>query len=201
MTLRRKAYEVLREITENGAYANIALKRASRDVPESDTARLYALVYNALEHRSYVEYLLGHYCRKPQKSVRVLLLLGTSELLFLSTPPHAVISETVELCKQIGKKELSGFVNAVLRRIDRERDSLPPLPDDPCERMSVLYGYPRFILEEWIASYGAENTQSIVQFQRTDLQVRAQYPFTAEELAASLAGTFRRGTLDRKSVV
>lgn len=196
MTIRKKAYEVLREITEEGAYANISLKRACSQISENETRMLYALVYNALEHRSYVEYLLAFYCKRPQKSIRVILLLGTSEMLFLSTPAHAVISETVDLTKQIGKRELSGFVNAVLRRIDRERDSLPPLPQDSCERMSVLYGYPSFIIREWCDSFGEEDTQKILQFQRTDLQIRAQYPYTADELSNSIGIPFRRGILD-----
>ena len=196
MTLRRQAFEVLKQIIENGAYANIALKKASPRITESETQKLYALVYNALEHRSYVEYVLNCFCKKTQKSIRVILLLGASELLYLSTPAHAVISETVDLTKQIGKRELSGFVNAVLRRVDRERDSLPPLPDDPIEKMSVLYGYPKFIVKEWVESYGEENAQRIMQFQRTDLQIRPQYPFTAEELSASIGIPFRRGSLD-----
>ena len=196
MTLRRVAYEVLKQIIENGAYANIALKKAASRVREGETSKLYALVYNALEHRSYVQFVLNCYCKKMQKSVNIILLLGASELLYLSTPAHAVISETVELTKQVGKRELAGFVNAVLRRVDRERESLPPLPADPYEKMSVLYGYPEFIIKEWIDSYGGEKANQIMQFQRTDLQIRPQYPFTPEELSASIGIPFRRGMLD-----
>ena len=196
MTVRRKAYDVLRAITEDGAYANIALKQASLYTSGNETRQLHSLVYNALDHRSFVDYILPYYCKRPKKSIYALLLLGISELLFLSTPAHAVINETVELAKEIGKREQCGFINAVLRRINRERNDLPPLPDDACDRMAVLYGYPKFLIQEWIDSYGVDNALRIVQFQNTDLQVRAQFPFSPDDLMKEIDTPFRRGELD-----
>ena len=196
MTVRRKAFDVLKEIIDNGAYANIALKHASVHVSGNDINMLYSLVYNALDHRSYIEYILPYYCKLPKKQVRMVLLLGISELLFLSTPAHAVISETVELTKEIGKQEICGFVNAVMRRIDRERDSLPPLPSDSFERMTVLYGYPRFMVREWIDCFGEKNTLEILQFKNTDFQIRPQYPFTPENLVETINTPYRRGSHD-----
>ncbi len=196
MNVRNVALKVLIEIIENGAYANLALKDAAHEVPKSEVPFLYALVYTTLEHRSYTEYLLAHCCKRQKKTVRTILLLGASELLYLNTPAHAVIHSAVQLAKESGKAASAGLVNAVLRRIDRERNALAPLPQDPVERLSVLYGYPVFILRDWIDSFGIEAAEQIASAKASDLQIRAQYPFTTSALQAALPMATVTGKLD-----
>ena len=196
MSTRRIAYEVLLSVIEQGAYSNLALKEAAKSVSSSETAFLYALVYNALEHRSYVEYILSHYCKRQKKVVRTVLLLSAAELLFLSTPPHAAINEAVELTRSLGKNSSCGLVNAILRRLDKERGSLPSLPEDPSKRLSVLYGCPEFIASEWIATYGINGTEAIVSKRSSKMQVRAQYPFTTADLLKSLPCSVVQGKND-----
>ena len=54
--------------------------------------------------------------------VRNALRLGAAQLLFLETPPHAAVDRTVGL---VGRNSpFKGLVNAVLRRLSRERDRL-----------------------------------------------------------------------------
>ena len=195
MTVRRVTYETLLSIIEGGAYANLALKEAAGKVPEAGVGTLYAWVYTALEHRSYVEYILSHFCKRQKKAVRILLLLGTTELLYLNTPAHAAIFETVSLCKSIGKADSAALVNAVLRRVDRGRDSLPPLPSDPIEQLSIRYGYPKWIAEEWIASHGIGFAERMMQSRPTRMQVRAQFPTSKEELLRAFPGSVS-GKLD-----
>ena len=196
MTIRRIAYETLLRITEDGAYANLALKDAAAGLDRRDVSFLFALVYTALDHRAYVEYVLSHYCKRQKKTVRTVLLLAGSELLYLSTPAHAVINEAVSLTKALGKSASSGLVNAVLRRMDRDRDNLPPLPTDPIERLCIQYGYPAFLISEWVAQYGYGNTERLLGAKPTDLQIRAQYPFTTEKLKKALPVSFSIGALD-----
>lgn len=50
------------------------------------------------------------------------LRIGAYEILHLRTPDHAAVNEAVALAETSRK---ASFVNAVLRRIVRERDTLP----------------------------------------------------------------------------
>lgn len=193
---RRIALETLISITEDAAYANLALKEAKGKVPVSEAKYLYALVYTALEKRSYLEYVLSHYVKRQKKAVRNLLLLGATELLFLDTPSHAVVSEWVNVLRSMGKSASCGLVNAVLRRLDRERNALPPLPEEPLLRLSIETGYPLFLVQEWERRYGFSLTESLCHTKQSPLQVRAQYPLTTEELLALLPEDTKRGALD-----
>lgn len=196
MTVRRIALETLIRIVEDGAYANLALKESAEGVRRDEVPFLYALVYNALEHRAYAEYVLSHFCKRQKRVVRSILLLASSELLFMATPAHAVIHESVELTKTVGKAKSAGLVNAVLRRIDRERDTLPPLPDEPIRRLSIRYGYPAFILADWIDAYGLDAAEQLAKTQPSALQVRAQHPYTTEALRNALPVPSIPGRLD-----
>ena len=54
--------------------------------------------------------------RTPKLWIRRLLRMALYELYFLQRPGHAVINESVELCKQSKYRAQAGFVNAVLDR-------------------------------------------------------------------------------------
>ena len=53
-----------------------------------------------------------------------LLLTGLYQLLHATTPEHAAVSETVEAARALGRPRAAGLVNAVLRRFQRERESI-----------------------------------------------------------------------------
>ena len=186
LNVRRAALETLVRILEDGAYANLALKEAASSVGPKDVPYLYALVNETIARASYLDYIFAHFCKRQKRAVRNLLRMAGTELLFLDTPAHAAINEAVKLCRSIGKKDSCSLVNAVLRRLDRERDALPPLPEKPVERFSILYGVPAFLVAEWIEAYGETETEAILSHPPLGTVVRAQYPCTTDELRAAL---------------
>ena len=126
----------------------------------------------------------------------------------MNTAPYAVIDESVKLTKEIGKSGLAGFVNGVLRRIDRERDSLPALPDDDSEYLQVKFGIPRFLADEYLSQYGREFTEKMLASANTNMTFRAQYPYTSDEVIARLNAvseysdiTFEFGKLDPNAII
>ena len=62
--------------------------------------------------------------QKPDHAVRALALVGLYQLAHGATPEHAAVSETVEATRELGRPRAAGFVNALLRRFQRERDAL-----------------------------------------------------------------------------
>nr|VFK18840.1 MAG: 16S rRNA (cytosine967-C5)-methyltransferase [Candidatus Kentron sp. LFY] len=62
--------------------------------------------------------------RKKDFDLRVLLLLGLYQLIYLRLPPHAAVSETVAVANYRNKPWAKGFINGVLRRFQRESEGL-----------------------------------------------------------------------------
>ena len=84
------------------------------------------------------------------------LRLGAYQLLFLRTPAHAAVGETVGLVKTVDHGRAAGFVNAVLRALARAPS--PPVPPpaslDPAGHLASAESLPRWLAEEWIAWLG-----------------------------------------------
>jgi 16S rRNA (cytosine967-C5)-methyltransferase len=187
LNARRQALEALCDVTDRGAYANLRVKQLHELLPEREAKMAAALVYHTLDHLLTIDYYLSSFVQGSQKPViRGILRLGVCELLYLSTPAHAAVSESVALVREVGKPALAGFVNAVLRNIDRSRDSLPPLPKEPVKRLSIQYSYPEWIVAEWLAAYGEAQTEALLARPESSMELRPQFPYTVSELQASL---------------
>ncbi len=187
MNARRQALDALCDITERGAYANLRVKQLTASLPEREAKQAAALVYHTLDHLLTIDYYLAHFVKGSQKPViRGILRLGVCELLFLSTPAHAAVSESVALTREVGKSALAGFVNAVLRNIDRSRAALPAFPAEPVPRLSIQYSYPEWIVREWVSRFGEAQAEALLSQPASRLEVRAQYPFTRQALQDAL---------------
>ena len=185
MSVRRTALTALVDITDNGAYANLRLKEALNGLEERDAAWVNAAVYTALDNLIYIDYVLGAFVKGRQNpGIRGILRLGVCQLLFMRVPASAACNESVKLAKEIGKGALSGLVNGVMRNVARaaENGTLPALPEDVNERLSVKYSWPLYIVNEYVNEYGAEFTEAMLAYSGHGMTVRAQYPYTSEAL-------------------
>ena len=201
MNTRKQALDALCDITDRGAYANLRVKQLTSSLPEREAKLAAALVYHTLDHLLTIDYYLSHFVKGTQKPViRGILRLGVCELLFLSTPAHAALNESVTLTKEVGKAGLSGFVNAVLRNIDRNRNSLPPFPSDPVERLSIQHSYPVWIVREWVSRFGESQAEALLSHPVSSIEVRAQYPFSRDALQKELPVASTINTLDENSL-
>jgi 16S rRNA (cytosine967-C5)-methyltransferase len=143
---------------------------------ELRTARLDArdrrwtreLVYGMLRRRSQLDAVLaervsGGFARL-DADLQDLLRLGTHQLLHMgSVPPYAAIAQTVELAKRRHGIGASKLANAVLRRVDRERDALQlAVPTDAVDALALQYSHPRWLVSRWITRWGIEDTQRLL---------------------------------------
>ncbi len=188
MTPRRKALETLMEITDKGAYANLALKSALSGMEERDAKWVSAAVYTTLDHLLYIDHIIAAYAKGRLKpDIRGILRLGVCQALYMDVPDSAACNESVKLAKEVGKGALSGFVNGVMRNICRNKDSMPPLPKEPLKRLSIQYSYPEYMVKEYLAMYGEGFTEAMLAAtEGRDMTVRAQHPYTAELLEKEL---------------
>lgn len=90
--------------------------------------------------------------------LRALLEVGLYQLLSGETAPHAAVAETVEAARVLGFARTAGFVNAVLRRFQRERDALLARVDTD---LAVRSAHPRWLVEALRREQGAR-TEAIL---------------------------------------
>jgi transcription termination factor NusB len=83
------------------------------------------LVLGTLRRRPQLDYLAAHFSGRDSDAfdieVRLALHLGIYQMRYLERiPPHAAISESVELVRRAGKRSATGFVNAILRNVTKD---------------------------------------------------------------------------------
>ncbi len=162
---RRIAIRRLERSEKAETYINLLSDEA---IPEDDRARVREYVSGVVRQKRYLDFLIDHYyrgkARKMHPRLRQILRLGIYELLFMDRAEHGVVHEAVELARRQVGVHTGGLVNALLRRILREREALP-VPDsgDVAEDLAVRYSYPTWMVARWIARWGEEDTERLLQ--------------------------------------
>jgi 16S rRNA (cytosine967-C5)-methyltransferase len=143
---RQIAFDLLCRV-EEGAYADLALDGALSRLPgldPRDRALATELLYGTLRCRG--------------RLVLALLRLGAYQLLQLDRiPAPAAVHATVELARKVRLERASGFVNAVLRSLLRERETIP-WPDPAAEPLAYLehvLSLPGWLAGRWLKEFGA----------------------------------------------
>jgi 16S rRNA (cytosine967-C5)-methyltransferase len=123
-----------------------------------DRAFARLLVTTVLRRLGQIDALLDELLRTAPKDERVrnILRLGAAQLLFLATPAHAAVGETVSLA--VGRHAFArGLVNAVLRRLSAE--GAARLAAQDAARLST----PAWLWQSWCEAYGEERTRAIAE--------------------------------------
>src|SRR5512132_1450110 len=126
------------------------------------------LVYGMLRHRSRLDALLAARVNgglaRLDADLADLLRLGAQQLLSMrSVPAYAAIAQTVELAKRRHGIGASKLANAVLRRVDRERETLQiRTPSDPIDALALTHSHPRWLVQRWVARFGAEDAERML---------------------------------------
>jgi 16S rRNA (cytosine967-C5)-methyltransferase len=165
---RQRAYDILLRVETERAYASpLIASLADSDVSREDRALTQEIVLGVLRSRLALDYFIARYCARPiQKMdppVLIALRIGLYQLRFLSgVPKSAAVNESVKLVKQMGAASAASLVNAVLRKATRHPDETAgDSISDPIERASVELSHPRWMLERWQASLGADECRHL----------------------------------------
>jgi 16S rRNA (cytosine967-C5)-methyltransferase len=176
-----------------GEMLDSSFDRRARDLDARDRRWLRELVYGMLRQRGAIDAILDGRVRNGLARVDPdlvdLMRLGVYQLLHMgSVPAYAAIAQTVELAKVRHGIGASKLVNAVLRRIDRERGDLAvPVPGDPVEALTVRYSHPRWLVARWLARYGEEGTTVLMMKNNAEAPVVIRpFGIVREQLEATL---------------
>jgi 16S rRNA (cytosine967-C5)-methyltransferase len=166
---RLAAFEILRRVEEEGAYASVLLAAGDEALRTEDRALAYELVLGVLRRQLWLDYLIEHYTgRKASKldaPVRRALRLGLYQLRFLSRiPASAVVNESVNLAHVARLSSAAALINASLRRAAREPEYDPSaLITDEFERIAVRHSHPLWLVKRWAGWMGLEETEKFTE--------------------------------------
>lgn len=196
---RKAALQALMQVTEEDAYANLALKECLAGLDPKAAKWASAAVYTTLDHLITIDHILAFYAKGRQKPViRNILRLGVCQAIYMSVPESAACNESVKLAKAAGKGALAGYVNGVMRSVCKNKGELPPIPETAAERISIEKSWPLWLVEEYLAQYSEEFTKKLLTPRPPFMTVRPQYPYTAEQLESAMrerGWAFERGAL------
>lgn len=167
---RQLAYDVLIDIQQNGAYANLALDKAllRSKLNKSDRRLATELVYGCTKMQLHLDQIIKSYCdlKKDDKKTLQLLRMAVYQMTYLEKiPDHAIINETVELSKKVGLHS-DKFINGVLRSMLREEKPIK-WPDKRKQRNQYIakwYSFPQWLIDGWVKEYGFADTERLCEY-------------------------------------
>ncbi len=169
---RKIAFEVLRRVEAEGAYATDVLhgELGARVKPE-DAGLATEITLGVLRWRRLLDFLLDRELKKPVAKldlpVALALRIGLYQLRFLERiPARAAVNESVELVKHARKTSAVTLVNAVLRRAAARAKEPPekvlPAGISSADRLGILHSHPTWLVERWIARWGEARAVSLL---------------------------------------
>ncbi len=166
---RRAAFEILRRVEDQHAYASSLLATIDKDLRGADRALCHELVLGVLRRQLWLDRGLEHFAKRPLEkidlAVRLSLRIGLYQLRFLSRiPPSAAVNDSVNLVRAAGLRSAAGFTNAILRRADREAKYDPTENiSDPIEKITIQTSHPSWLIQRWAGALGLEEAAALAR--------------------------------------
>jgi 16S rRNA (cytosine967-C5)-methyltransferase len=225
------AAEVLREFASTHDYAGPILDRRLDQTEEKQRAT--DLVYGTLRNLNALETVIAQFSGRQTTRIDPPLLsilrIGVYELVYSpATPVYSIVNEAVRNVGDGGGKKQTGFVNAVLRQIERRitnrqidltqadpRRTLVQTPQFGCQfdtdflpdpatslqlYLSTCFSLPSWLIGEWLEQFGPDQTRRICLAcnRRPSLYVRINPLRTT---ARDLLARFEQAGVHAESVV
>src|SRR6185437_12278955 len=207
---RRTAYDVLAAVRDREAYANLLLPKllAERGLTGRDAALATELAYGTLRGQGTYDAVLAACSDRPlpklDPPVLDVLRLGTHQLLNTRVGAHAAVATSVDLAKSVVGPRVSGYVNAVLRRVaTRDLDSwlaiiAPDQGTNTNDDLAVRYSHPSWIVAAYRAALGDQADTPAPATDEAVMDYPLAGPASEEEsgAAAETAGGVARSELE-----
>jgi 16S rRNA (cytosine967-C5)-methyltransferase len=174
---RLVAYDVLKAVREQDAYANLVLPKLLRErrLEGRDAALATELAYGTLRAQGQLDVVLQACVDRPLDAVdppvRDVLRLGAYQLLRTRIPEHAAVSATVDVARTVLTAGPVGFVNAVLRKVTAH--DLPTWlaqlkSADEVEAVALETAHPRWVAQAFRDALGGDLAEARVALEADD---------------------------------
>jgi 16S rRNA (cytosine967-C5)-methyltransferase len=195
---RVAAYETILAVAAGRADLPSALARARTKLKdERDRALAGEIATGTLRWQGAFDHVVEMFAKRPaarlDPEVLAILRISIFQLLHLDrVPAAAVVNDAVELAGKAGKRSAAGFVNALLRRVSRERAQLPLPAEPPIDLLTITLSHPRWLASRWLARHGFEAAEAWARFDNNPAPLtlrantlRTTRPALADALAAA----------------
>ncbi|GGE06669.1 MFS transporter [Aureimonas endophytica] len=155
-----------------------------RALEPRDQGLVKAILLSALRHRGTLERVLAERLEHPlpegARSLRHLLHVAAAQILFLDVPDSAAVDLGVAAADGDPRnRRFKGLVNALLRRLAREKAAIAPLAGETL---------PGWLRERLVASYGVPATEAIALAHLAPAPIDLTVKSDPEGWAARLGG-------------
>ena len=158
---RLLALEILLEAEKKNIFVKDALHKQlfqKQFLSKQDRAFVTRLVEGVTEYQVRLDYVIDSYSTKKVNKckplIRCVLRMGVYQMLYMdSVPDEAACNECVRLTKKKGFHNLAGFVNGVLRNVERHVQDIrfPKEEEDLAGYLSITYSMPLWIVKKMLA--------------------------------------------------
>jgi 16S rRNA (cytosine967-C5)-methyltransferase len=172
MNPRQLALFALKDIA-TGSFTDIVVDRllSKFELSAIDRHLFTELVNGIVRRKRTLDAIIDQLAKQPAHrqppNLRQLLRLGLYQLRYLDRiPDSAAVNTTVDLAKTNDLAGLAGVVNGILRqyiRLQNEQVEVLDLPVDPVSRLGILYSFPDWLIEQWIAELGSIEAEQLCQ--------------------------------------
>jgi 16S rRNA (cytosine967-C5)-methyltransferase len=153
---RQVAFDILLKV-HAGGYASDLLLKFTAGIDSRDAGLASEIVFGCLRYQAQLDHVIALLTKGAlDPEVRIALRMGIYQLRYLErVPPHAAVSESVDLIKRAKKSSAAGLVNAVLRKVDRQPIAWPD--------WSIELSTPEWLLDKWERRFGPDATETIAR--------------------------------------
>jgi len=182
---RRVAFDILTLVGEGSSHSDELLHSERTDLLTPEDRNLAtALVMGVLRWQIALDARVAKLLARPDQRlaepVALALRMGAFQLLHMDRiPPHAVLNESVELCRAAGQPHAAGMVNAVLRKLAAAQKPSARIFESPAAFAERL-GHPRWLVERWVAAYGRESALAICEYDQREPQAGQHFAHATE---------------------
>jgi 16S rRNA (cytosine967-C5)-methyltransferase len=161
-SVRAVAAQVVEQVLTGRSLSDL-MPSALESVVVRDRALLQELCYGTLRWflrlQGVTRRLLERPLKQKDRVVELLLPVGLYQLLYMRVPAHAAVAETVEAARVLGRPWAAGLVNGVLRRFQREHETLLAEVDNDPE---LRFAHPRWFVDA-VRKAWPESWQAILE--------------------------------------
>lgn len=187
---RAEAARLLGRVVRGGAWSNVLLSRLN--LPPDDARLVRHLVYGSLRNLGRLDRAVGGLSSRPVADVDEGLLdvlrIAFHEVLFGRTPDHAVADTAVEAARALGYGRAAGFVNALVRRLQKQGEPSPPAG------LAESFCLPEWVVDELVSAWGEGPALAFAEASHRDappaFRMRAGRPPPSGALPAAVPGAF-----------
>ena len=169
---REIALKTIYKINQEQAYSNLALdeelKQNRKILNEKDIGLISEITYGVTTWKLTLDTIIKKHSKIKLKKISPwiinILRMGIYQIIFLDKiPKSAAVNESVNLAKRYGHTSSSNFVNAILRKVEKQDyEELFQIEND-IERISKTTSMPEWIVKKLIEDNGLEKAKEICE--------------------------------------